>query len=365
MGSSLVRIRTQPRDALVLVSSLAAVGAAVALLRQMPGVNETTVGFVLLLIVLSTASVASVWVAVSVAVAGTLALNFFFLPPIGTFTIAEPQNWIALAAFLTAAVIASNLSAAATERTRIAIERAQFLQEREAAELERQRGELASTLLASLSHDVKTPLTAIRVAVENLRDDLPGEQRRAQAEAAVTELLRLTRLFEDILDMARIDAAAIHVQREWVTPADIVDAALAHAMAGHAVRVDADGDRVVNVDARLASVALSHLIENAARYSPADRAIVIEGRGLPDGFTVSVSDQGPGLDPAEIEQLFERFYRGRHGHQTAPGTGMGLAITRGLLKAVGGRVWAENVTGSGARFSMAVPGATRPLEVDA
>jgi two-component system sensor histidine kinase KdpD len=283
-------------------------------------------------------------------------------------TIADPQNWVALSAFLVAAIVGSNLSAAAKERARIAVERAQLLQEREAAELQRQRGELASTLLASISHDLKTPLTAIRVAVENLGGSLPDEDRRLQADAAVAELVRLTRLFEGLLDMARIDAAAIPVQREWVTPADVVDAALAHvrhSINGHALRVDADADRAVHVDARLASVALSHLLENAARYSPADRDIIVDGRAGADGIVVTVTDHGPGLDPGEIDQLFERFYRGRGLQQAAPGTGMGLAISRGLLKAIGGRVWAENAAGAGARFSIAIPGPTRAIEAEA
>ncbi|MEO7156282.1 MAG: sensor histidine kinase, partial [Vicinamibacterales bacterium] len=147
-----------------------------------------------------------------------------------------------------------------------------------------------------------------------------------------------------------------------VTPADIVDAALAHvrhAIDGHAIRVDAEQRRAVNIDARLASVALSHLIENAARYSPADRDIVIEARAEPAGVAVTVTDHGPGLDPADIDHLFERFYRGRRAQLSAPGTGMGLAIARGLLQAIGGRVWAENKAGAGARFSMTVPGTLR------
>jgi two-component system sensor histidine kinase KdpD len=181
------------------------------------------------------------------------------------------------------------------------------------------------------------------------------------------EIVRLTRLFEDLLDMARIDAAAIAVQREWVTPADIVDAAVAHvrhALSGHALRVEADSDRVLNLDARLAALALSHLLENAARYSPADREILLEAYVDNAGLHASVTDQGPGLDPAELDHLFERFYRGRHAQQLAAGTGMGLAITRGLLNAIGGRVWAENARGAGARFSMIVPAASRPLEVE-
>jgi two-component system sensor histidine kinase KdpD len=207
-------------------------------------------------------------------------------------------------------------------------------------------------------------LTAIRVAVENLRGELPGEVRRAQADAAAAELVRLTRLFESILDMARIEADAVDVQREWVTAADVVDAAMAHvrhAIDGHALRVDVDDEHAVNIDARLASIALAHLLENAARYSPADREIVVDARTESEGLTATVTDHGPGLDPGELERVFERFYRGRGAQQATPGTGMGLAITRGLLNAIGGRVWAENAPGAGARFSIHVPGAIRSV----
>lgn len=353
---------------MLLVLALSGVAITVSLLRLIPGVNPTTAGFVLLLVVLFTATLGPRWIAFATAIAGTLSFNYFFVPPVGTFAIADTHNWVSWIAFLIAALVGSDLSAAARERARIAVERAQFLEEREAAELQRQRGELASTLLASLSHDVKTPLTAIRVAVENLRHDLTADDRRAQADAALAELIRLTRVFEALMDMARIDAAAVPVQREWVTPADVVDAATAHvrhALGTHALRVTAATSHVVHIDARLASVALSHLLENAARYSPAGGDIEIEARADSDGLTATITDHGPGLDADDVEHLFERFYRGRHAQHTAPGTGMGLAITRGLVNAIGGRVWAENVSGAGARFSMVVPGETRALEVTA
>lgn len=359
---------TRRSEGILIAVALGSVAATVALLQLIPGINPTTAGFVLLILVLSAATLGPFWIAVTVAVASTLSFNYFFFPPVGTFTIAEPHNWVSLAAFLVAAIVGSNLAAANKERARIAVERAHFLEERETAELERQRGQLASTLLASLSHDLKTPLTVIQMAVENLRSELPVDARRAQADAAAAELNRLTRLFADILDIAKIDAAAIPIQREWVTPADVVDAALAHvrhAVDGHAIRVDAAADRLVNIDARLASVALSHLLENAARYSPADREIIVDARVQPDGFAASVTDHGDGLDAAEIDKLFERFYRGRGAHRSAQGTGMGLAIARGLLNAIGGRIWAENVAGAGARFSMTVPGATRIAKAEA
>jgi two-component system sensor histidine kinase KdpD len=226
----------------------------------------------------------------------------------------------------------------------------------------RQKADLAAALLASLSHDLKTPLTAVRIAVENLRSDLPPNERLRQADLAGAELGRLTRLFQDILDMARVDAAAIVVERQWVTPAEVVDAAMAqvrHALAGRDMRIDAEADMAIEIDPRLASGALSHLLENAAQYSAPDRPIAVSASAGHDGLHVSVVDSGPGLDPEELDHLFERFFRGRVARQLSPGTGMGLAITRGLLAAAGGRVWAENVPGAGAKFSMLVPGRVR------
>jgi signal transduction histidine kinase len=119
----------------------------------------------------------------------------------------------------------------------------------------------------------------------------------------------------------------------------------------------------VEIDPGLASVALSHLLENAAQYSAPGKEIQVHARVGPDGLRVSVTDHGPGLDPGELEHLFERFYRGRAARQTTFGTGMGLSITRGLLAAAGGRVWAENVPGGGARFSLVVPGPVRAATV--
>jgi two-component system, OmpR family, sensor histidine kinase KdpD len=494
-----------PRDIAVLLGGVLTIAAVAFVLRTLPQVSPTTVALALLLIVLGIATFGRLWIATVTAITATLTFNFFFLPPLGTLTIADAQNWIALFAFLVVAVIASNLSAAVQARAReaiarrnevtrlfdltrdvllttettgaiealarhvarrfelsrvaiclpgnqgwrvyqgagedltidgqtldmalakargivefdarqraygghvrvgpsqdisivplrhgtkaigllaassstidigaldalagvvaIAIERAQFLAERDAAELVRQKADLASALLASLSHDLRTPLTAISVAVENLRGELPPDERREQSRAAMSELNRLTRLVQDILDMARIDAAAIRVDREWVTADEVVDAAIAYVrptIEGRPLRVNATGDLEVEIDPRLASGALSHILENAAQYSAVGREIAVNARVDHDGLHISVTDQGPGLDAGELEHLFERFYRGQSARQTTFGTGMGLSITRGLLAAAGGRVWAENVPGGGAKFSLMIPGAVRPAPV--
>src|SRR5262249_34516469 len=233
----------------------------------------------------------------------------------------------------------------------IAIERLQFLDERHGAELTRHRAELASALLASLSHDLRTPLTAIRTAVTNLSTaGLPEELRRNQVRIAADELDRLTRLFDEILDMARIDAGTLQVRRSWTTPAEVVEAALsqaAPALAGREVHVEAPDDRAVEIDPRLASSGLVHLLENAARYAPAGR-IGVRGWTHAAGRGLEARDAGPGVQPQELERLFEPFYRGEVFRGRVPGTGMGLAITRGLVAANGGRVWAENLPTGGA-----------------
>lgn len=487
-----------------LAAGLAGVAVATLAMRLAGIANPTTVALAYLLVTLFVASLGDLVVAALTSVAATLCFNYFFLPPIGTFTIADPQNWIALISFLIVSIVASRLSASAQARARealdrrneltrlfdltrdilltteregaleaiarhvarrfeldtvaicvpkdrgwsvhqggmsappldhadldrsfassagvmefdartraygghteiagpdgaltlapirigsrtigllvtgghtfepgtrdavagivaIALERSQFIEERRGAELSQQRAELSSALLASLSHDLRTPLTAIRTAVSNLDTAaLPDDQRREQARVAAVELERLTRLFDEILDMARIEAGSVEPHRSWTTPAEIIEAAVSHAatsLVGRDLRLDARDDETVEIDPRLASSALAHLLENAARYAP-DGVIAVRGWTDDQGLRLDVRDQGPGLMPQELERLFEPFYRGELFRNRTTGTGMGLAITRGLVAADGGRVWAENLTPKGASFSIAVPARRRTI----
>jgi len=487
-----------------LAAGLAGVALVTAALRLAGVSNATTIALAYLLVILFVASLGDLVVAVATSLTATLCFNYFFLPPVGTFTLADPSNWVALITFLIVSTVASRLSASAQARARealdrrneltrlfdltrdilltteregalaaiarhvarrfelrvvaicvpagdgwhihqggptapaigppdldrafaasagamefdartraygghtdlaaegiritlapirigskttgllatggrqlepgtrdavagivaIALERSQFLEERRGAELAQQRADLSSALLASLSHDLRTPLTAIRTAVSNLDSStLPHEVRRDQSRVAAVELDRLTHLFDEILDMARIESGTVQPQRTWTTPAEIVEAAVSHAspaLAGRDLRIDARDDEAVEIDPRLVSSALAHVLENAGRYAP-DGPIDVRGWAADEGLRLEVRDQGPGLQPHELERLFEPFYRGELFRTRMPGTGMGLAITRGLVAADGGRVWAENLSPRGACFSIAVPAKRRAI----
>jgi two-component system sensor histidine kinase KdpD len=466
--------------------------------------NAATVSTTFLLVVLLVAATSRLWVAVMLSIVAMLCFNFFFLPPVGTLTIADPQNWIALFAFLAVSLVASNLSAIARERTQeavgrrdelarlfnlsrdvllmtdsreaismlarsianrfdldfvaialprsadwdlfeggaqsialdrttltsvfaaarlgsdlsdaaysghrvmvadnhtvqlvplrvgakpigllagagrlieagtldtlagvvaIAIERAQFLEERKTAELTRQSEQLKTALLASIGHDLRTPLTTIRVAASNLKATwLTPDARLEQSDLVLAEVERLTRLFQNILEMARIDAGAIATESRWTHPSEIVAATrdqVEHTVDTHRLNVKIERDVPVRLDPRLTASVLAQLLENAAQYTPASSPIDVIATLTEEGFLVQVRDHGPGIDSADLPHVFERFYRGTAAKTRASGTGMGLWIARGLLAVEKGRIWAENCPDGGARFTVMVPAAVKESE---
>lgn len=340
------------RGVAVAGAGIAAVAVATVALRALGVDNPTTAALTFVLVVLFAAAAGPLWAAVATTLTAVACFNRSFLPPVGTWHVADPQNWIALSALLVTSIVASQLSARARA----------MAEQRRIAAIARERAELSSALLAAMGHDLRTPLTALRVAVENLGDRaLSAEARDAQAALAAAQARQLTRIFDEILDIARIESKAVRADRVWSTPGEIVDAALASAqssLGNHPVVVRVD-EGEVNLDPRLTASAVAHLIENAARYSPETSPITIEASASEDGLHAAVEDQGQGLDADDLERLFTPMYRGRAGRAAGAGTGMGLAIARGLLAAEGGRVSAGNRAGGGARFSIVVPAPVR------
>ena len=492
------------RDLLPLAAAISAIALLTVVLRSWLLVtNPTTAALLFLLIVLVAATTSRLAVAVITSIVADVALNYFFMPPFGTLTIADPQNWLALFVFLAVSVVASNLSHAARTRANealerrdevtrlfdlsrdvllttdtrdaivvlarfiarrfdlphvaiclpregdwdvfdggsksvildrqvlsdvftaadrtlefdaaaraytghrivdvggsavrivpvrmgtravgllatsgrpvdagtldaiggvvaIAIERVQLLDERKSAEVSRRSEELKSALLASLAHDLRTPLTAIRVAASNLQASwLTPDDRREQSDLVLTEVERLTRIFQNILEMARIDAGGISAEFRWAHPREIVEAAedqVHHTIRHHRLETSIGFDLLVRLDPRLTAAALAHLLENAAQYSPPGSPIELTAAVADGHLTVAVRDHGRGIAVADLAHLFERFYRGSGGLARPSGTGMGLSIARGLIAAEGGRIWAENCADGGARFTIDVPVETK------
>ena len=333
-----------------IIGGLGATAVVAAAYRMLGATNPTIAALSFLLIVFAVAAQATLRAAIVTSLAATACFNYFFLPPTGTFAIADPENWFALFTFLVASVLVSRLSSLARARAR----------EAEA----RRNAELRSALLASLSHDLRTPLTAVTVAARNLdAATLSPSERRDQVDLIQTEVARLNRLFENFVEMARIETHTITPEAQWVQPAEIVETArerLGHELAGRTVTIDADDSLAVNVDPRLTSTAVAHLIENAAQYSPAGSPVDVRAWIEAGELRIGVRDRGPGLAEADVNRVFDTFYRGSSG-AARPGTGMGLAITQGLVIAQGGRVWAENHPSGGALFTLAVPTATRSV----
>jgi two-component system sensor histidine kinase KdpD len=248
----------------------------------------------------------------------------------------------------------------------IAIERAQFLEERKSAELVRQSEALKTALLASIGHDLRTPLTAIRVAANNLKaTTLSLDDRLEQSDLILGEVERLTRLFQNILEMARIDTGAIAAESLWSHPAEIIAAArdqVEHTLRTHPIELNIQGDVLVRLDPRLTATAIAHVLENAAQYSPEGSPIQISSHVAGHEFIVHVRDRGQGIALADLPHLFDRFYRGVAARNRTSGTGMGLWIARGLLAAEHGVVWADNHPNGGADFTIVVPVAAKGPE---
>ncbi|HXT70413.1 MAG TPA: DUF4118 domain-containing protein [Vicinamibacterales bacterium] len=325
--------------------------------------NTTTVALLFLLVVLVVAAVSTRAVAIVASLVAFVCFNYFFLPPVGTFAISKGEDLVTLVVLLAVSVIGSHLSHLARQRAQAALTLAQ---ERNEADLARRNADAKAALVASLSHDLKSPLTALTVSAGNL--GMPGlseEERRDQLRVVQTELARLRRLFDSMIDMASVDTRAITAELEWVHPSDIVEAACRHAETALVARTvdvqDESAGRIIHLDPRITSAALAHVLENAAMYSAAPSPISIHVTVTADRLVVVVRDHGPGLQLGELERIFERSYRGV---AAAPGqfrSGMGLAITRGLIAIQGGQVRASNHPEGGALFTIEIPAASRVI----
>lgn len=370
------------------IAAVVVIAAATAALRALGSrINPTTVALTFLLIILFVATAWGPKPAVLASLLGAACFNFFFLPPVGTFHIAHPENWIALLAFLVTAMTAGQLSSRAKLRAdeattaRQEIERLyQELQdtfERSSqAKALKQSERLKSALLDAVTHDLRTPLTSIKASVTTLLDDqrlgndgenaarLGDDGRQEMLEVIDEESDRLDRFIEDLMVLARIEAGEMQLRREWGSLEEIITAAMKRASAltkNHHIELQLHDELPsVRVDERAMAEVIYVLLENAAKYSPSGGVIRLAAQpDQQDMIQLAIEDQGPGIPTELRERVFDKFFRAIRdgdlsGHK--PGTGMGLAIAKGIVEAHGGRIWIENANDStGTRVVVLLP----------
>jgi two-component system sensor histidine kinase KdpD len=477
------RVRPSWLAILRFMTCAALVALIVLVYVKLLHVNPTTVAVSFLLAILMVAAAWGLRYAIPMSIAAAFCFNFFFLPPVGTLSIAEPQNWVALLAFFVTSVIASNLSERARRQTReaqqrrqdmerlyifsqqllvaenvvgllkniphlvnetfggkqaavyisakdqayrsnpdrqeissdqlrdaaargelifdpehtlaiaplrmgirtvgafgiagemppretmeavgsliaTAIERASAVERLAHTEAGRESERLRSALLDSVTHEFRTPLTSIKASVTTLRSEakLNAEQEEDLLAVIEEESDRLNRLIGEAVEMAQLDAKEVGLDLRPQQMYEAIDAALAeskHALDNHPIEVRLpESLPPVLMDAGWIKKVLQHLLENAAKYSPAGSPIFISSEIKNGRLITSVADRGAGIDDLERSMIFDKFYRGQSQRYRVQGTGMGLAIVKAILEAHGGRIEVTSQLGHGSVFSFGLP----------
>jgi two-component system, OmpR family, sensor histidine kinase KdpD len=438
---------------LAAAASVAVITGLIFGLRELVPVVST--GVVYMLAVLFVSSRFGLGLGLFTAVLSAAAFNWFHIPPTGRFTIADGENWVALAVFLVAAVVTSTLAGDARRRAEeaergrreadLAAEMARLLlgggsaeqalpqlghriaqafglssvsveltwvdsdsrrkalplivdgsrmgtllvpadadpgalealQERVVPALEtlasaaRRRDELEAqvietkalrrsnvvktAVLRSISHDLRTPLTAITTAAGGLESPTLSAEQRDELTAVITAAsARLARLVDDVLDLSRLQAGGLESNLDWCSVEEVVRGAVASVVpppGGFDVDLSPDLP-LVRADAAQLERALANVLENCSRFA-GDAPVTVRANAAGRQLALRISDHGPGIAKEELERVFEPFYRSPE--RTGGGSGLGLAIARGFVEANGGRLRAQSLPGQGTSFVLQLP----------
>jgi two-component system sensor histidine kinase KdpD len=349
----------------LLASAGAVVFVTAAIAELKPYVPVLSLGVLYVFAVLPVAVFWGIWLAALVSVASMLAFNWFFLPPTHTFQLSDGANWLALAVYLVTAIVVSALAASARRRAELA-----ELREREAAALAgevleaealRRSDAIKTAVLHAVSHDLRSPLTAIVAASSVLANPelvLADADRVELISTIRSEAERLDRVVGNLLDLSRLDGGVAAPHPELWPPEELVGRAV-EELGPEAERVTADIDAdapPVRVDAVQIERVLVNLLDNALKFSPPGTPVQVRAEERDGELLIHVIDQGPGVAAGEREAVFEPFRRGEG--VASRGAGLGLAIARGFSEANGARVWAEDDPWGG-HFVLALPAAER------
>ncbi len=259
------------------------------------------------------------------------------------------------------ATLSREVAASIAAQVAIVITRAHAIEVSARLEAARSTDRLRSALIDSLTHELRTPLTAIRAAATTLVDGygLDDESRTELATIVDEESSRLDSLIGEAMEIAEIESDGIHVKPEPLHTGTFLEQAVEQShdqLATHRVTIIVQQpDTPVWFDPHLIGRVLRHLLENAARYTPANSRILLHSRRTSEFLEFLVEDDGPGIDSHDLPLIFEKFYRGRNRRGAAKGSGMGLAITRALLTAHGGSIDVESVPGRSTTFRVRIP----------
>ena len=247
------------------------------------------------------------------------------------------------------------------DQAALALERAQLTEVASRAAVLAESDALKSALLSAVSHDLRTPLATIMASATSLLDRSVAwrdEERVEFLQAIDEEAHRLSRLVSNLLDLSRIDGGALRPAKEWYDVAEVIaDVAsrLAKLAPDHHVTTDVESDLpLIRFDYVEIAQVLMNLGENAIKYTPPGTEVTLAASGRVDAIELAVSDNGPGIPPPFLPRLFERFSRAEQTSRI-PGTGIGLAISKGLVEAHGGQIWAESIEGLGTRIAFILP----------
>lgn len=349
------------RPYLISLTALAAATAVLVALRFYLGL--ATVALIYLLVIFVSALLWGRGTSLSTAVAGFLALNYFFTEPYHTFIVASTQDVISLLVFLFVAEMTSRLVTQLRRReadARMRLIQADLLRQKEAeAEALRRADELKSELLAAVSHDLRTPLSSIRVAATALDQNgvhFGDETRHEMLQMIDSEAARLSRLVGNLLDLSRIEAGVLRPQKEWRNLDEVVAKAiddLGDRGRDHRITVQVPQDLpLVPLDFTQIEDVFVNLLDNAVRHAPEGTEIRISARAVDSEAIVQIENGGPSVPADDAADIFNRFYSARGSYH---GVGLGLAICKGLVEAHGGRIWVERPGEPGARFTFALP----------
>ncbi|MGE5321433.1 MAG: ATP-binding protein [Actinomycetota bacterium] len=476
-------MKLSPRALMRLLVSAGLLALIVVVYAKVLHVNSTTVALTFLLAILAVAAAWGLKYSIPMSIAAALCFNFFFLPPVATFTVADTQNWVALFAFFFSSILASNLSERARRQTEeanlrrrdverlyafsqqllvsenvldllrnlpqhitesfgathaavylpskehpyrsdpareeiplnelrdaaargesridrsrgvaiaplrmgartvgsfgmagdlpsretveaigsliaIAVERARAVENLTRTEASRESERLRSALLDSVTHEFRSPLTAIKASVTSLRSGTKLSAADQQELLAVIEEEsdRLNRLVGEAVEMAQLDAKEVKLDLRPQQIRDAIDAAIAeskHALGDHRVELRLpDQVPLAIMDSGWIKKVLQHLLENAAKYSPARAPIFVSSEVRNGRLITSVADRGAGIDDLERSMIFDKFYRGQSQRHRVQGTGMGLAIVKAIVEAHDGRIEVTSQLGQGSVFSFGLP----------